>query len=179
MIENSNDSSKLAEAASKLSVQLTNEFNHRTRLKNCNRGMGLTLGIGSIAFSSLATIFGILISIYPTKSLWKILTPVSATIAATLQATLIGYPVEKRAVFHRLLAAQTESVKDGLEIQQYLQITPDYLEKVIKELQQIKIRGASEEPETVDQVSSLTLDQIKQNIEDIKLIKVDLENLKT
>lgn len=177
---NSNNALDLDKVVEKLSRQLKKELDSRSKLKTKNRRIGLCLGVGAIVFSSLATIFGIFITIDEEDNLWKILTPVSATIAATLQAALLGYPVDKRAVFHRLLAAQTESLQDSLEVRQHLKtITPASLEEISKELQQIKLKGAAEEPDTGNQASSATLKNIEDTLAQIKQIKLELEKLKT
>lgn len=177
---NSNNTIDLDKAVEKLSTQLKKEFESRLKLKTKNRRIGLYLGVGAIVFSGLATIFGIFITIDEKDDLWKILTPVSATIAATLQAALLGYPVDKRAVFHRLLAAQTECLQNELEISQHLKtIAPASLEEISKELQQIKLRGALEEPDTSDGVSSTTLKNIEDTLAQIKQIKSEIEKINT
>lgn len=168
----------LKEAVNQLNDQLDQELTYRKGLKSKNRHIGLGLGIGSIVFSGLATIFGILGTVYQQENAWKILTPISAAVAATLQGALLGYPVDKRSVFHRILAAQTESLKDELAIRQYLEISPKYLEKVVQELQQIKLKGAAEEPESSDKVSSLTLEQIDSGLKQLNQIKAEVEALK-
>ena len=174
-----NNTPQLNEAVKTLSNQLNKELDYRSKLKTKNRRLGLYLGVGAIVFSGLAAIFGILNNANQEEKLWKILSPVSATIAATLQATLLGYPVDKRAVFHRLLAAQTESLRDGLEVRQQLtKLTPESLEETITELQKVKLRGASEEPDSSEPISSTTLKKIEEDLIELKRIKLEIEELK-
>ncbi len=92
---NSTNTLELNKAVEKLSTQLKQELGSRSKLKAKSLRIGLYLGVGAIVFSGLVTIFGIFITIDEEDNLWKILVPVSATIAATLQAALLRYPVDK------------------------------------------------------------------------------------
>lgn len=164
------DQQLLEQGAKELHNQLDNELKNRKGLRSLNRKIALWLGVSSIVFSGLATIFGIVGNL-DDKNLWKILTPVSAAIAGSLQAALLGYPVEKRSAFHRLLEVQTESLKDELEIRQLIGLDSEYLYGVIEQLKQVKSKGALEEPGTEGQISSSTLEQIESTLEQIREIQ--------
>lgn len=195
---------KLDEAIGKLTTQLTNEFNFRKDHHKSNRTNFLALSIASIVFTCLATIFGIIGNIDTGESsqvvtgqtttqvipddtkllgikrtdLWKFLTPICTTIAATLQAAVLGFPVQQRAKHHRTLAAQTDALKSELEIQQFLGISPEYLQKISHQLSQIKLTSANEDGETNGQISTLTLEQINAAVAEMTKLKTELENLK-
>ena len=157
------------------------EQKDRKKLSLLNRNLALKLGIGGIILSSLATIFGILANFddrIPYADVWMVLTPVSASLAATLQSALLGYPVDKRAVFHRTLGAEAGSMKTDLTVRQLLGTAdPNYIQEISDQLKELQIKGASEEPETNDKITALTLKQIDETLEQINQIKTQLNDL--
>lgn len=203
-LEVSVSSENLNEAVIKLTSQLKKELGERENLHKKNRNIYLWLSISSIAFTCLATIFGIIGNIdsgreveisvngeevqtqesQPTflgiqrTDFWKFLTPICTTIAATLQGAVLGFPVQQRAKFHRLLEAKTDSLQSELEIQQFLGITPNYLQEMSQKLSQLKIEGSQEDGESNKEISTLTLEQINASIAKMTEIKAELEKLK-
>lgn len=200
---------QLNQAVSTLINQLTNESNYRKLHHSYNRGTFLVLSIAGLAFTCLATIFGIIGNIdsggkvkitvavdgkeqpvqEPTAhqemlwgikrtDLWKFLTPICTTMAATLQGAVLGFPVQQRAKLHRSVKAKTDSLKSELEVQKFLGVTPEYLKEISQKLSQIKIEGSNEDGETNKEINTLTLEQINTTVAKMTEIQKELENLR-
>ena len=55
---------------------------------------------------------------------------------------------------------------------------PIYVQSVVDELGKLQVKGASEEPETSDKITALTLEQVNETLRQIEQIKSQLEKLK-
>ena len=106
--------------------------------KRGNQLKGVILGIGGILLSLGATIFGILGQ--------SDMSAIFAACAASTQALLFAYPVEKRASLYRLLRIECSSLEEEIKVTD--EPTQEQLQYIFDTFQAIKIKAADEDSET-------------------------------
>lgn len=103
--------------------------------KRGNQSKGIILGIGGIILSLGATVSGILGR--------PEIAAISAAIAASTQATLYSFPVDKRSSRYRLLRIKVSNLIDELEVTD--NPTQEQLHNILDELKIIKLEASDED----------------------------------
>jgi hypothetical protein len=108
------------------------QYENRKRL---NQALGISIGLLGISLSLGATISGI----------WskdpRIAAAFSAC-AATTQAILFAYPVEKRAAAYRVIAAKNKNLAVDLELKQ---LDAEQFDSLVERFKEIRLEAALEE----------------------------------
>lgn len=122
------DREKLKELIQEASLKYKN-------LSRLNQFLSLGVGLLGISLSLGATISGVMTQDSRIAAIF-------GACAATSQAILFAYPVEKRAAIYRILTAKNSNLEDELEIWQQ---TDAELRRILEEFKSIRLEAALEE----------------------------------
>jgi hypothetical protein len=126
-------------------ANLTPYYEGRRKL---NQFLGIGIGLLGIGLSLGATITGIVTDNAKIAAIF-------GACAATTQALLFAYPVDKRAAAYRVIAAKNNNLSIDLEIKKH---TEEQLQSLLEEFKAIRLEAAIEETkignveDTVDQL---------------------------
>jgi hypothetical protein len=120
------------EALKKLISQASPYYEQRRKL---NQSLSVGIGLLGISLSLGATISGTITQDAKISAIF-------GACAATTQAILFAYPVEKRSGIYRILFARNENLRTELEVRQQ---TEEELQEILEEFKSLRVQAALEE----------------------------------